>query len=213
MSTLRAFAVVALLLGCVGTEVSSGPDGMPTPIEPGLANPDAIVAISLAPDSLRVFTPNFYQQRLYVQGVTRAGERANLSRVRWTSSDPATAMVDSVDGTLYTLKTGSARIVVKWQAMADTAELIVETLCRGGLSSSGPAQLRVGEQTRFTASIVPCANTPGATVRFVSNDTTVVAITPDGLAAARAAGTTVITATLESKNTSLSVARTVTVVP
>ncbi len=184
MSTTRAIALALFLAGC-------GSVGEPIP------DPRAIVAIDLGVDSMVISSPNFFMQRLDVQGVTRAGDRVNIAGVRWRSSNPAVVAVDSLDGTLHVPTTGRARVTATWQGLTDSAELIAEVLCRfAGPFPEGPARLRVGEQAQWTATVDVCADVPGSYVQFRSADTTILAMTPEGLGTARRAGSTIVIATL-----------------
>jgi len=205
MSTFRAVALALLLAGCSSAETTGGPSEILTPISPGIPDPDAVVAIDLGVDSMTIFSPNFYMQRLGVQGVTRAGDRVNVSGVRWHSSNPAVVWVDSLEGSLIVPSTGRARLTVTWKGLTDSAELIAEILCRfAGPYSTGPARLRVGEQGQWTATVAACADVPGSYVRFSSTDTTVLAITPEGLGTARRAGSAVVIARLLPQGSSAS---------
>lgn len=213
MSTLRALALTLLFIACVGGETTRGPSEMVEPNPPGIPTPDAIVAIDLGVDSMVIYSPNFYMQRLGVHGVTRAGDRVNLHGVRWQSSDPAVVRVDSADGTLVVLTVGRARVTVTWQGLTDSAELIAERLCRGAAAFPvGPARLRVGEQAQWTAKVNTCFDEPGI-VRFSSHDTTVLAMSPEGLGTARRVGVAIVMATLISGPVNSTTAMTVTVDP
>ncbi len=197
MPRLRGIALTLFLAACGGSgDVTREPREMLAPNTPAIPTADAIVAIDLGVDTMVVYSPNFYMQRLWAQGVTRTGDRVNVAGARWRSSNPAVVTVDSLDGTLYLPTTGRARVTASWQGFSDSAELIVEVLCRGGLSHTGPARLRVGEQAQWTANLSGCSSAPGNYVRFRSMDTTILAMTPEGLGTARRVGTTIVEATL-----------------
>lgn len=160
-------AIAAVTVAC-GDGPTSGND------RPAAAS----VALAELPDTLGV------GDTIRAQATARASSGAPIptAPIRWSSSNSAVAVVDSLTGLLQALLPGTVTVRARSGAVADSVTVRVERLARWIGLPSMAATITVGDSLLPTAAVFDGRDQQilGAAVAWRSSDTTVLRVTPSG---------------------------------
>jgi hypothetical protein len=202
LTDAAGLARVAWTLGTAAgaSEVTATVSGLAPVTFTATALPDRPAWVSLSPYLLN-FDALGDTVRLSVQVSDRYGNTVAWPTLQWSSSDTAVAHVDSAG-----LVTSRGRGVAAIEAVADTARRFVSIRVEPDVASLhlAPDTLRftaLGDTARLSASVRDRHGNviPGATVTWVSRDTTVARVNGSGVVAARANGVTFVVASTGGK--------------
>ncbi len=166
----------------------------PAPGQPALPAADPIVALELTPGSM-VIEPFYVPQASFrLSAIGRSGERYTATGVRWSTSAPTIAPIDSVTGAFRPGLPGVSTITARSGALTATASVTVLPLCRPLIFASGPGSMRVGETAHWKAVVCTARANGDTTITWSSSDSTIVKIDSIGVGVARRPGVVAITA-------------------
>ena len=178
-----------------------------TPTEPVAAIlRGAPASVTIGRRSRRPLLPGA-STRLVAEVRDLAGRTVPGSSVRWLSTDPGVARIDSASGWVHAVRPGRARVVAVTGELRDSAAIVVrrppdEPAAAASVSISPPGSLRVGDTITLAAAVLDGngVGLPGAEVRWSSSDPRLAAVdTLTGQVRGYAPGTAIIIATSGSK--------------
>ncbi len=208
--THRGLAMWALLVlaGCAGGDGS--PTVTPTdPPAPPAAVVDATLVLSPAAYTLESLGDTV---RLEAALRNSNGEPVAGSQVAWTALDPEIATVDE-EGRVRSLAPGEARVLAASRGKTETARIrVTQAVSTLRVDPANPAvTVDASVQMRALAYDKHGSPVTGLQIDWSSSDAAVAAVTADGSVLAKAPGTATVTARVNGKSASTSVAVTAAV--
>ncbi len=165
-------------------------------------------SVAVSPDTLR-FTALADTQRL---SATAFRQRQPIpgKAIRWSSTMASVATVDS-SGLVTAVGNGTAKIVARADAAADTATVTVEQIVDSVVVTPSTVELSVGDTARLEAAIRDRNGflVSGASATWSTSDSTVARVSPAGLVTAVRVGSAIVTAAAGGKSGSARVSVTV----
>jgi phosphodiesterase/alkaline phosphatase D-like protein len=154
------------------------------PVIAGLVLPDSVPALASYGDVVDVDAA----------AVFATGDTAEVATVEWTSLEPAVVGIEN--GRPVARSDGLARVVAHLEELADTMRVRVFAVVRSVVVSPNPTTLGLGESRALSALLLDARGNviTGRAVSWLSSDTTIIRVAPDGTATGRGVGIARITA-------------------